>query len=68
LTYVGHGLWGGRGGVGANFYPYTLQHSLLDRVSQKLSNFAIATNSNDKKKTYEFFVVLIVLHILVNER
>ncbi len=29
-------LWGGGRGwvVGANFYPYILQHSLLDRVSQ----------------------------------
>jgi hypothetical protein len=26
-------VWVG-GVVGANFYPYTLQHSLLDRVSQ----------------------------------
>ncbi len=42
---VCHGKWwvtkmsvtvsgGGGGVVGANFYPYTLQHSLLDRVSQ----------------------------------
>jgi hypothetical protein len=28
---VGHGLCAEGG---ANFYPYTLQHSLLDRVSQ----------------------------------
>ena len=30
---VGHGLWGGGEG-GPNFQPYTLQHSLSDRVSQ----------------------------------
>jgi hypothetical protein len=32
IECVGHGLRG-RGGGDANFYPYTLQHSLLDRVS-----------------------------------
>jgi len=38
LTFdpVRHGKWGGAGVVGANFYPYTLHHSLLDRVSQKI--------------------------------
>ena len=34
---------GGGGVGGANFYPYALQHSLLDRVSQKniLTNLRI---------------------------